>query len=133
MNKRLFCGIMVLALVCVGNVVIAQGEQEEKQKEEFRIVTKDINGVVGTLTSTYISVTYDTNEEKGTEYEMMLWVDDKTEYIRKAPEEIIAGDRVNVKYDELYKKDEEGVERAFKRVVREVRCLGPGVKALRSE
>ena len=129
----LFCaGLTGLFLFCF---VYGLGAEEEKEEIEIKTVIKEIQGEVSYLSPRinpqYISVTY--KEERGTAYEMVLFIDEDLEVEHKRDlSEIGIGDTVGITYHEITEIPKEGRERT-KRVAKILRFVRPADEATRKK
>ncbi|MFC1658779.1 hypothetical protein ACFL1D_05295 [Candidatus Omnitrophota bacterium] len=89
----------ILILACEAEIA-----QAEKNGTEVKTTSTDksIQGEITGIGKNYIAVTYEMNEEKGTEYEILLPVDKDLQLVHKNKfSELNIGDTVRIKYEEI--------------------------------
>jgi hypothetical protein len=115
-------GCIALAMAMVFSVVSVAAEEGTGK---MTVRNAQITGEVSGIGAGYISIIYARDEDKTTEYEMLLPIEKDVEFIRKSLSELVVGDIVSVKCDDYIKIDEEGKELCARRVAKEVKFLRP--------
>jgi len=102
-------------------------------EEEMIIKKKEISGTLSTARPNYLSIVYESDKRAGYEKEMMFMLDDKVKFLKKNLVQMKEGDEIGVKYEEYFRKTEEGKEEFVKRVTKEVRFIKPASTGLKSD
>ena len=114
--------VMILFLPCLN--LISQAQQVQ---EEVVVETKQVQGEVSSLTPRgkpeYIGITYKEDNEKGTGYEIILFMDKDIKLVNKNElSEIGIGDTVDVTFEEITTTTQDGGSQN-RRVAKSIRFI----------
>jgi len=100
---------------------------KDKEPIATSSVMKEVQGTVSNMSGRYLTISYKQDEEKGVEYEIVLFLDETIKVKRKKSlDEINLGDLVSVQYEEITEEYTDGEKR--KRRARIITFIKPAEK-----
>lgn len=125
MGRKFFYIILILL---IGFTFSLAAPAKDKKDKTTIMKGKDVTGEISMIESTYISVIYKRDKDKGIEYEMMLPLNKEVIFTRTKLEDLSVGDEIIVSSDEHFVENDEGQQKFDKKVIKEIKFLRNFVK-----
>lgn len=116
---------IILIVVLLFAIIVNVAEAKEKGKPS--ISNKTVQGEISAIGKNYISIIYQREKEKGTEYE--IWLPLKKEDIKllhkKSLEDLKVGDIVKIEFEEVTEESKKGIRSTRK--VKVINFIKPAI------
>ncbi len=129
-QNKIYSGIKIsLAIVLLSGLMgTVFAEDKEKKEKIVKTASSVVSGEISGISENFISVVYETDKEKGIEYEVLVPIDKdvKIEH-KKSLSELKIGDRVSIRYEDTTVEDSKK-RQTLKRKAKVIRFVRSAVK-----